>query len=390
MQDGEINLLDYLIVILKRKKMILGVTGLFAAAAALVSFVLPPVYRAETTVLPPHQSGIGLSMQMLGQAGGFPGFLASGLGFSSEDVYTGMLKSRTVADRIIDRFGLLKLYKADTREEARERLLEDAVEITTDKSGIIVISVEDRDPRRAAEMANAMAEELKSLSQGVAVSGANEKRLFFEDRLKQAKASLSKAEEEMRTFQERTGALQIDEQAKAVIEGIAQVKARIAAREVESKVMGTYATSSNPDLRRANEELRGLKAELAKLEARGAGGHNPLMPTGSMPGVGTEYVRKLRELKFSEALYELLLKQYEGARLEEAGSSATPQVIDMALPPEERSGPKRALIMAGATMAGLLFAIVLAFFAEFAENFSGAPGNRGRIEHIRRYLSFRA
>jgi uncharacterized protein involved in exopolysaccharide biosynthesis len=300
-----------------------------------------------------------------------------------------MLKSRTVADRIIDRFNLIELYKADYREDARKELLEDVLGAETDKdSGIITISVDDKDPKRSAGMANAFVEELKNLTKGLAVTEASQRRFFFEEQLKDTKMALVKAEDEMQGFQEKTGALQVDAQTKAVIEGIAMLRAQIAAKEVQLKVMRTYATAQNPDLQRAEDELNGLKAELGKLEAKGGSWHDTIIPTGRMPEVGTEYVRRLRDLKFYEDLYELLTKQYEAAKLDEAKEAAVIQVIDKAIPPEKRAKPKRTLMVLIATFTGFFLSIFVAFFAEYKERALKEPENKERFETLKRYAIF--
>jgi len=389
--EDEINLLDILIVLVKRKWLILGITFGAAIITAIVSLIMPPVYRAETKIFPPQLSS-SMATEFLRQIGGISDIAGTALGLKTPaDLYIGMLKSRTIADRIIERFNLVELYKAKYLEDARRRLTEDILEVKSDmKSGIITIAVEDKDPKRAADMANAFVEELKNMTKGLAVTEAAQRRLFFEEQLKDAKESLIKAEEAMRGFQERTGAIKIDEQTKAVIEGIAQLRAQIAAKEVELKVMRTYATPYNPDLQKREEELRGLKAELRKLEAKGSGFNpDPLMPTGKIPAVGTEYIRKLREFKYQEALYEILLKQYEAARLDEARDAPIIQVIDKAVPPEKRAKPKRTLMVIVATFTGFFLSIFIAFFMEYRERAVQDPEQKERIETLRKYLNFR-
>ncbi|PJA81043.1 MAG: chain length determinant family protein, partial [Nitrospirae bacterium CG_4_9_14_3_um_filter_41_27] len=258
------------------------------------------------------------------------------------------------------------------------------------KSGIITIGVEDKDPKRAADMANAFVEELKNMNKGLAVTEAGQRRLFFEEQLKDTKEALIKAEDSMEGFQERTGAIKIDEQAKAVIEGIANLRAQIAAKEVGLKVMRTYATPQNPDIQRAEEELRGMREQLGRLETR-SGGHNPdpLMPTGRIPALGTEYIRKLREFKYQEALYEILLKQYEAARLDEARDAAIIQVIEKAIPPEKRVKPKRKQMVMIATFSGLFFSVFAAFFMEYIEKLKSNPEDKVRLEAIKKNANFR-
>jgi tyrosine-protein kinase Etk/Wzc len=227
---------------------------------------------------------------------------------------------------------------------------------------MIVVSVEDRDPKRAADMANAFVEEMIGVTKGLALTEAAQRRLFFEEQLKEVKLALARAEEGIKGFQEKTGALKIDDQARAVIQGIGNLRAQIAAREVQYKVAQTFATPQNPDLQRIGEELRGLKEELYKLERKGGNNPDPLMPTGRMPSIGMEYLRKLRDVKYNETLYELLAKQYEMAKLDEARDAAVIQIIDKAVQPERKVKPKRALIVVSSTFIGFLLSVFLTFF----------------------------
>jgi capsule polysaccharide export protein KpsE/RkpR len=252
-----------------------------------------------------------------------------------------------------------------------------------------LIRFEDRDPKKAAQIANAFVEELKNVNKGLAVSEASQRRLFFEEQLQDAKASLTKAEEDMKAFQEKTGVLHAEEQAKTVIESIAQLRAQIAAKEVELRVLKTYTTQNNPDLYRAEEGLKAMRAELAKLETKGGNGHNPLMSTARMASVGAEYLRKLRELKFNETLYELLLKQYELAKLDESRDATVIQVVDKAEPPEKRYKPKRRLMVTVATVSALFLSIFIVFFMEFIDKSSTQPENQARIDTLKKYLNFK-
>ena len=393
-QEDEINLFDYLIVLLKRKRLIMGITFGAAIITAIISLIMPPIYRAETKILPPQQ-GSSMATQFLSQLGSAAGLIGGAVGGAvgiktPNDLYIGLLKSRLVLDGVIDRFKLMELYKTKSRENARRGLADTLKARDDKKSGIITIGVEDKDPKRAADMANAFVEELKNMNKGLAVTEAGQRRLFFEEQLKDTKEALIKAEDSMEGFQERTGAIKIDEQAKAVIEGIANLRAQIAAKEVGLKVMRTYATPQNPDIQRAEEELRGLRIELRKLEAKGGGQNpDPLMPTGRIPALGTEYIRKLREFKYQEALYEILLKQYEAARLDEARDAAIIQVIEKAIPPEKRVKPKRKQMVMIATFSGLFFSVFAAFFMEYIEKLKSNPEDKVRLEAIKKNANFR-
>jgi len=362
--DVVINITERIAVLARHKKFIGGITAGTAIVSLVICLLLPPIFRAETKILPPQQGSSNIAAQLLNQVGGLATLATGGIGMKSpNDMYIGFLRSRTVRDKIIDRFGLMKIYDVKFREDARKELGE-ALSATSGKDTMIVVTVEDRDPKRAADMANAFVEEMVAVSKGLAITEAAQRRLFFEEQLQDVKQALSRAEEGIRGYQEKTGALKIDDQARVVIQGIGSLRARIAAKEVQYKVAQTYATSQNPDLQKIEEELKGLKVELNKLEQKGGNGHDPLMPTGRMPSVGMEYLRKLRDVKYNEILYELLAKQYEMAKLDEARDAVTIQVIDKAVIPEKKVKPKRAIIVALSTFTGLLFSIFTAFRIE--------------------------
>jgi tyrosine-protein kinase Etk/Wzc len=382
---NEISLLHYLVVILKHKKLITGVTLACALITAVISLIMPPIYKAETQILPPQASNSGIASQVLSQLGGASGLIGSSLGISStNDQYIGMLKSRTVYDYIIDRFGLMELYKAKYREDARNTL-DNSVTIENGKDEIISLSVEDEDPKRAAEIANAFIEKLKEITQTLAVTEASKRRLFFEEELRKIKENLIKSEEAMKGLQEKTGAISIDEQAKAVIESIADLRAQIAAKEVEIMVMKTYTEPKNPDLQKAQDVLKGMKEQLQAFEAKSGENADPLMPTGRMPQVGTDYTRMLREVKYQETLFALMAQQYEIARVDEARDAIIIQVLDKALPPTKKAKPKRVLMVAIATFTGFFLAIFTAFFMEYMEKTSNDEGTRKMIELVKTY-----
>jgi len=366
----DINISELLAKLGRHKKMIGGITAGAAVVSLVVTLLMTPIFRAETKILPPQKGSSSIAEQLLNQMGGFASLASSAAGMKSQnEMYIGFLRSRTVYDKIIDRFGLMKLYGAKYREDARKTLA-NALKATSGKDGMIVVAVEDRDPKRAADMANAFVEEMIGVTKGLALTEAAQRRVFFEEQLKDVKLALAEAEKGMEGFQEKTGALKIDDQARAVIQGIGNLRAQIAAREVQYKVAQTYATPQNPDLQRIEEELRGLKAELNKLEQKGGNSPDPLMPTGRMPSVGMEYFRKLRDVKYNETLYELLAKQYEMAKLDEARDAAVIQVIDKAVQPERKAKPRRAIIVVVSTLTGFLFSIFIALFMD-REKFAG-------------------
>ena len=373
-REDEIHLTELFRALSRRRRLILGITAASTVIAVVVSLLLPVYYKAETRILPPQDKGSNLAAQLMGQAGGLIALAGGAAGVKSQgELFVAMTKSRTVLDRMVDRFDLMKLYKGKYREDARKNLVGVLKVLEDKKSGIISLTVEDRDPKRAADMANAFVEELKSLAGGLAISEAGQRRMFFEDQLRQTKESLTRAEEEIKGFQQRTGMFQVDAQARAIIEGIARLRAGIAVKEVEAKVLRSFATAQNPDLQRIEEEIRALRIELEKVETSKGHGFDPLMSSSRVPEMGMEYLRKFRQLKYNETVFELLSKQYELAKLEEARDAVVIQVIDRAVPPERKSRPKRAFIVILATAAMLFLSVFIVLLLEHPWEKSGKP-----------------
>jgi len=385
--DETISLLDYLIILLKRKRLILLITFACAATAAVISLRMPEIYKAEAKILRPSAKNAGMTSQLLSQFGGAAGAAASMFGLSSPNaLYLELIRSRVVMNSIVEKFDLIKRYGAETIVGARKNLSANIVVRASTRSGIITIAVKDTDPEMAAGIANALVEELKKLTKKLAITEAAQRRAFFGEQLRDAEESLISSEEEMERFKMETGALKIDEQAKAVISAIANIKAKIAEKEVRLKVMRTYSTPSNPDLQKVEEALKGLRAELDKLETGHGKNYDPLMSTERMPKVGTEYVRKLREFKFSETVYSFFLEQYEAARLDEARDAVMIQVLDEAIPPEKRTTPKRTRMVILGAIGGFFLGVFMAFFMEYREKVLGDSGHREKLKTIRKYM----
>jgi uncharacterized protein involved in exopolysaccharide biosynthesis len=371
--ENESGLLDYLLVLAKRLKLIVRVTFSIAFLALIYSLILPKEYEAVARIYPSQQGTPSISAMIMNQVssamGGLGGGLLGGFGAgTTSDVCSDMLKGDTIADAIIDRFHLMEVFHTATRLHTRKQL-STIVHVKSDRqSGIISITVTDEEPQRAANMANAFVEELTKLNTKLAITNASQRRLFYEIQLKDASEALARAEESVKEFMETTGAIRIEGQAGAIFEGIAALRAQTAAKEIQLKVMKTYATPFNRDVKQAEEELAGIREQLKNLEAKGSAHYgNTVIPTDQIPALGTEYLRKYREFKFQEVLFELLSKQYEAARLDEANNVTTIQVIDSATVPDYKARPKRASIVIAATMVGFFFSIILVFFSEYWE-----------------------
>jgi uncharacterized protein involved in exopolysaccharide biosynthesis len=392
-EDDEISLLDLLIVLAERKRIILTVTVVFAIGAIIVSLVLPPRYTATVTLLPPQQ-GSSMSAALasqLGNLGGMAALAGGSLGLKNpNDMFVAMFKSRTVEDAMVQQFGLMQEYNKRYLSDAHKAFENHATVDGSGKDGLIHISVEDRDPRRAAELANGYVDQFRIQSQHLAISEASQRRLFFEQQLEQAKDNLANAEEALKLTEQTTGVIQLDSQARALIESATDLRAQITAREVQIQGMQTYATGENAQLVQAQRELESLRAQLAKLGgSEDSSGGGLIVPKGRVPEAGLEYVRKLRDVKYNETIFEILARQFEAAKLDEAKQGALIQVVDPAVVPDRRSFPKRGLIVIGATALGFLFGVFMALFQAGFRRLKDDPEATVKLRLLRRAISLK-
>jgi tyrosine-protein kinase Etk/Wzc len=382
-----VRAMDVLIFLARHLRMLVLVAIAAASGAAAVSLVLPNMYSGVTKILPPqqNQSSAALMLAQLGNMASLPG---ASLGIKNpNDLYAGMLKSRTVADNLIARFGLQELYEQKSMQDAR-RVLEERTAISHGRDGIITIRFDDHDRKRAAEVANGYVEELYKLTQTLAVTEAGHRRMFMEKQLKLTRAGLADAEVALKKTQETTGLIKIDEQGRAIIEAVATLRAQISAKEVEAGAMRLFATERNPEYLRVQQELSGLRLELARMEKKTgrSGAGDIFVPTGKVPEVGLEYMRRVREVKYYESVFELLAKQYEIAKIDEARDASMVQVLDRAVEPERKSGPNRARMVIVTAMLGFLAALVWALLRDAHERGKRDPEHLRKIDTLRRLL----
>lgn len=383
---------ESLIVFAKHKLLIVWFVGVPTVLSVVISLLLPKSYTATARILPPQQSQ-SIASAMLSQLGGLGSLLGAGVGKdlgirNPNDMYVGMLRSRTVADDLLDQFNLMSVYHQKLREDARKGL-ESRTEIGAGKDGIISISVEDRDPRRAAEIANGYIDELAKLAKTLAVTDASKRRIFFQHEAKSAEDELVNAEQAMKQTEEKTGIIQIDSQAKVMLQAYADLRAAATVKEVEIQAMRSFATSDNPDLVRAENELAALKTQISHYE-EGQGGR----PIGDIalekiPARALEYIEKFREVKYRESLLEMMLKQYEIARIDESKDYSLIQTLDKALPPERRSWPKRTALVLATMIVASILALVTALLLEKIQRAREDPQFVAQLQLFKFYLRHR-
>ncbi len=304
--------LDLIVLLMRYKRTILSVTLAVTVLASIITFIVPNTYTASTTFFPPLENG-PTNIAGLGQSETPTELSAAALGeIDPTALCISMLKSHSVQNAIVDQFDLRRVYSIKRHEDAREHL-DHKTEILADKEGQISINVSDRDPDRAARIAEAYVEQLHALYQTFARSEASQRRTFYENQVAVERNEMSLAEASLRQAQEQTGLIHPDAQTQAIIDSVARTRAQIAVAEATLQTMRLYATPNNPDLQRAEAELAGIREQLAKVERSG----NLAIPASRLPQVQLEYSRRARNLKYHETLYQFLSKQAGEARLDE-------------------------------------------------------------------------
>ncbi len=376
-----------LLLIVNGRRFIVKITLGVTLVAAIISLLLPFRYTASTTILPPQQgSSAGAAlMSQLGNLGSVAS-LAGGLSplKNPNDLQVALLKSRTVEDAMVDRFGLLQLYHRKYKSDARKKL-ESRVDIDSGtKDGLIHIAVTDSSAQRAADMANAYVQEFKKFTATLAVTEASQRRLFFEQQLAQSKDNLAKAEEELKATEQKSGLIQLDAQARATIQLIADLRAQVAAKEAQINAMRSYATGENAEMQLAEQELAGLRAQEEKMGAASEGTTNALVPKGNMQESQIQYVRKIRDVKYYETIFDLLARQYEVAKVDEARQGSIVQIVDRAIVPDKRSFPQRTLIVLGAAIFGLIVGIFWLLATDELTRLSNTPSGMIGLESLKK------
>lgn len=384
-EEERIDLLAVATLLLQEKKIILRfVIAAFLLAVIAVYGLMKPMYTAEAVFLPPQMSpGSGMS-QLAGQLGSL-GALGGLSGLKNpSDVYIGILGSRTIADELIQRFDLQRVYKTKKLSDAARKFKSNS-KFVSGKDTLITISVDDHDPKRAADLANGYLDVLHEQNDRLALTEASQRRLFFEQQLEREKDSLANAEVDLKKTQEQTGLIIPGGQAQVEIEAIAQMRAQIASRQVELAALKQSSTDQNPAVVRLQTEIAGLQQQLQKMENDTAQRQpgSVQLPTAKVPELALEYVRKQREVKYHEVLFELIARQYEAARLDESREAPVLQVVDRAVVPDRKSGPRRTLLILASCLLGAFAGISWVILKHFIGALQQDPARAAQVEALR-------
>jgi tyrosine-protein kinase Etk/Wzc len=384
---AESSLLRTLVVLAERWRLIGGGMLFCGLITALIVLVMPVTYTASTVILT-SQSGSGGAAALLGELGGSLGALASlgggGLLGSQSDTFVGVLNSRTVADEMIEKFRLQKVYRKRTLVDTRKSLAKHT-HIEGTKGSFIRISVDDHNAQRAADMANTYVDELYRRNQTLALTTASQRRLFLENQVNAEKDQLTNVEAAFRELQQKTGVIQLAGQAEMTLRSMAQLRAEISAKEVLLEQLRTTETEQNPDVQRLESGLNALREQLKKAESDSSA-DNYFVSAGRIPQAGLEYLRRMRDVRYHEALFETLAKQYELARIEEAKAPPVIQVVDKAIVLDRHSWPPRALLVLLALFTSGVLLSGWVLLRDKWNKVSAVPENALHISALRKIL----
>lgn len=368
-EDEGLDLLDLALPLLQHWKLLV-IGPLLAGLIALgITYLIKPSFTSKAVFLPPQQqqSAAASAIASLGALSGLVG--AAGSIKSPADQYVALLQSATVADRLIDEFKLMQVYDSKYRFEARKELADNTRIALGKKDGLISVEVDDTDPERAAAMANRHVDELRRLGAQLALTEAQQRRVFFEAQLKKTRDDLTEAQQQLQASGFNPGALKAEP--KAAAESYARLRAEVTAAEVRLQTLRRNLSDATPEVQQAQAMLGALRAQLSKSEA-----------TTDLAG-GPDYVSKFREFKYQETLFDLFARQYELARLDESREGALIQVVDVAKPAERKSKPKRALIVVATTLAALLMLAAFVVVRHFWRLNAARPDRAAKIAQLR-------
>lgn len=371
--EAGIDWLDLAAAALEEWRLLVLLPLLAAILAAGASFLVVPVFTARTTLLPPQQSPQSSALATLGSLASLAG---SGSGLrSSGDLYAALLQSATVEERLVQQFDLVAVYEVKLSVDARRRLQKNTRVEVGKKDGLLSIEVDDNSPQRAAEIANAYVSELRRLTSQLALTEAQQRRMFFEGRLKGTRDDLTAAQRALQASGFSSGALRAEPRLAA--ESYARLKAEVTAAELRLLSLRNSFAEASQEVQRQVAQVSSLRSQLSRLEAQDTG------------AADTEYISRYREFKYQESLFELFSRQYELARTDEAREGALIQVVDTAAAPQKRSKPQRRLLVLGGFLAGCGIAVAILAIRRSWRRMASDPARAPQLTRIRAALGRR-
>jgi uncharacterized protein involved in exopolysaccharide biosynthesis len=381
--EDEISLLDLATALGEEKATLFAIPFLTTVVAVVMSLQMTPIFTAKTVVMPPQQqqSGAAAALASLGGLAGLAG--AAGGIKSPDEMYVALLGSNNLQNRLIADLKLQERYEAKTLTDTRAALKAQMRFSADKKSGLLNIEADDKDPAFAAELANRHVAELRTMLGRLAVTEAQQRRVFYEQQIQQTQDKLALAEVAFRAAKEKSGMQVTSVLAESGVRASAELRGQIAAREVQLQAMSRFATAQNPDTQRIASELAALRSQLNKTE-QGSGESK-----AAASPLHQEAVKSYRDVKVQEAMLEVLIRQYELARVDEAKEGPLIQQVDVAVAPERKSKPKRAQIVLVAAFAGLFLGVLVAFVRRALKKAQSDPASAGQWLALKKAWSLR-
>ena len=388
----EFDLLELLLVMAQRKYTIILATVIGLLLGMVLVLLMHPVFTAKAVILSPQQGQSSAAMiTQLSSLASLTG-LGSGAARDPNDLYLGILQSNTIADAMVERLGLMAVYHARKLSEARVKLAGNS-KFVSEKGGMISITVKDEEPHRAARIANAYVDELHTINSHLMIGEASVRRNFFSQQLALEKDRLTEAEIALKQTEEATGAVAPTGQTGVVISQVAQLQSQIISREVQLDTLRTSSTDQNPDVIRLNSELEGLREQLRNMESARKGNHvagDISLTSRLLPEAQLDYLRKQRNVQYHTLIFDLIARQFEAARLDEAKASPVIQLLDSAQAPDRKSGPFRALWTLAGGVLGFFFGCARVIGSYVYSRLEADEVQAERLGQFRRALRFRS
>ncbi len=346
------------------RRFIISAALVGAVIMAAVSFLLPKWYTAAASVFPPEtKGGLPIYAQLL-ESVSAPLLGPMATGVRPESIYIDMLMSRRIGERILEEFNLYEVYGATVIEDALPELQSHAG-FTLIENGLLQITFEDQDPERAAAVIERMIELLDEFNRELNVTQATSTRKFVESQISVREQSLAGAEQDLRDFQEQHKALNLDAQLASTLEIVAGLTGQAIALETELDLLGHYTSTNSEEYRRKKKEYDQLVNQIAKLKTSPESGDADMvrsfMPRlEEVPELALEMLRLKRRIEIENTVYTMLVKEYEKARIDEARDTPTVQVLDTPMVPNQRSRPKRKMLVIVGAVLGAAWASIIA------------------------------
>jgi len=373
MEEKELNILDVLSVIVRRRWLLVVNFLIVAIVSVIYSLLLPKWYTGTASVIPPTQSVSPLSAVTSGSLGNIVEGI-TGIGGENIGLYLAILDSRTMKKSVLDAFALVRLYGFKDKyyiEDVYKELAQRVSINFDDDQGIINVSVLDKNPRLAAQIANYFVQQLDIINKQLSVEKARRERIFLEQRVEMNYRDIEKAEKALKEFQQAHNAISIPDQMTAAIKTAAELKAQLIALQVQYEVLSANVSPEHPSLKDLKNQIRQLKEKLVEFNSasREFGEGGGIFPGfAEVPDLMYQYTDLYREVEIQNTLLEFLLPQYEAAKIQEAKDTPTIQVLDYAVPAEKKTKPKRAKIVIFACLFCTLITIIFIFVEDYFRN----------------------